>query len=89
MAQTARDFVADSFYAFLKEERRLMGVRCRRCGALSVEPRPMCQSCHGDEMEWFEFSGRGRLSTFTCIYIVPVRMGEKGTVGITPTVPVS
>jgi uncharacterized OB-fold protein len=29
-------------------------------------------------MEWYEFSGKGRLSTFTCISIVPARMSEKG-----------
>jgi uncharacterized OB-fold protein len=29
-------------------------------------------------MEWHEFSGRGHLSTFTCISIVPVSMGKYG-----------
>ena len=38
----------------------------------------MCSSCHGKDVEWFQFSGKGRLSTFTCISIVTNAMGEKG-----------
>ena len=78
MADDSREFTAASYYRYLKEEKRLMGVRCRACGKLSAEPRPMCMSCHSKDMEWHEFSGRGSLSTFTCISVVPVAMGEKG-----------
>jgi len=78
MAEDGRPFTGDSFYAYLKEEKRLMGVRCRSCGHLSVEPRSICRSCHSGDLEWHEFKGRGRLSTFTCISIVPSHMGEKG-----------
>ena len=82
MSGEAKDFTAASFNAFLtgedNAEKRLMGVRCKSCGRLSVEPRPMCPSCHEKHMEWFQFSGRGRLSTFTCISIVTNAMGQKG-----------
>ena len=77
MTTETRDFNAASFYAYLKEG-RLKGVRCQACGKLSAEARPMCQSCHGRNMEWFPFSGRGQLSAFTCISVVPNSMGEKG-----------
>ena len=82
MADEAKEFTNASFNAFLtgedNGEKRLMGVRCRSCGHKSAEPRPMCPSCHGKDMEWFQFSGKGRLSTFTCISIVSNAMGEKG-----------
>jgi uncharacterized OB-fold protein len=78
MAGETREFTAASFNAYLSEEKRLMGVRCRACGTLSPEPRPMCHTCHSKEMEWHEFSGKARLSTFTCISIVPVSMAQKG-----------
>ena len=55
-----------------------MGIRCRACGKLSAEARPMCQVCHSRDVEWFAFSGRGQLSAFTCISVVPNAMGEKG-----------
>jgi uncharacterized OB-fold protein len=29
-------------------------------------------------MEWYEFSGKARLSAFTCISIVPVAMSKRG-----------
>ena len=74
MAVEVKEFTHASFNAFLTGEndgeKRLMGVKCRSCRHLSAEPRPMCPSCHGKDMEWFQFSGKGRLSTFTCISIV-------------------
>ena len=73
-----RDFNAASYNAFLSEEKRLMGVRCRSCGHFSAQARPMCPNCLSRDVEWFQFSGKGRLSTFTCISIVPSHMGEKG-----------
>ena len=77
MADDAREFNAASFYACLKEK-RLMGLRCRACQHLSATPRPLCPSCRSGDIEWYEFSGKGRLSTFTCISIVPVFMGQRG-----------
>ena len=77
MTTETRAFNAASFFAYLKEG-QLMGVRCRTCGKLSAEARPMCQECHSREVEWFAFSGRGQLSAFTCISVVPNAMGEKG-----------
>ena len=77
-AESTREFNGASFNAFLTEEKRLMGVRCRSCGYLSAEARPMCRSCHSKEVEWFEFSGQGALSAFTCISIVTNAMGAKG-----------
>ncbi len=78
MAEEKRAFTATSFKSYLTQEKKLVGVRCRACGTISPEPRPMCHACHGRDMEWFEFSGKARLSTFTCISIVPVSMGNKG-----------
>ena len=77
MSSELRDFNSTSFYAYLIEG-KLMGVRCKQCTQLSVEPRPLCPSCHASDIEWHEYSGTGYLSTFTCISIVPVRMEQKG-----------
>ena len=77
MTTETRAFNAASFFAYLKEG-QLVGIRCRACGKLSAEARPMCQECHSRDVEWFIFSGRGQLSAFTCISVVPNAMGEKG-----------
>ena len=72
------EFNSTAFYKKLKEDGKLVGVRCKNCGHLYPEPRPMCPECHGFDMEWHPFSGRAKLSTFTCISVVPVIMAAKG-----------
>ncbi len=78
MADETKDFNATSYFAYLQDQKKLMGVSCRSCGHLSSTPRPMCPSCHSKDVEWHQFSGKARLSTFTCISIVPVAMGKRG-----------
>ena len=78
MADGDKEFNAASYFAYLQDEKKLMGVRCRNCGHLSSTPRPMCPSCHSKDVEWHQFSGKARLSTFTCISIVPVAMAKRG-----------
>jgi uncharacterized OB-fold protein len=62
-----------SYQRFLDQE-KLMGCRCRSCGARYVPPRPLCTKCYRTELEWVEHSGQGRLAAFTCIRIVPPTM---------------
>jgi uncharacterized OB-fold protein len=72
-----RPFSDLSYQQFLDEE-KLMGSRCKKCGALFTPPRPICTECYGQEMEWAEMSGRGRLAAFTCIAVGPPFMMEEG-----------
>ena len=78
MADETKDFNATSYFAFLQNEKQLMGIRCRSCGKLSATPRPICPFCHSNDVEWHQFSGKAKLETFTCISIVPVAMAAKG-----------
>lgn len=66
-----------SYERFLTEE-KLMGSRCKRCGALSVPPRPICINCYGEDMEWVKTKGTGTLQAFTCIAVGPPSMCEEG-----------
>ena len=66
-----------SFHQFLNED-KLMGSRCKKCGTLFSPPRPICITCNGDEMEWAELKGKGKLLTFTSINIGPPWMIEQG-----------
>ncbi len=74
----AGEFNSTAFYNNLRDQKKLVGVKCRTCGHLSPEPRSMCPECHGFDMEWHQFSGKAKLNTFTCISIVPVAMAAKG-----------
>jgi len=66
-----------AFYRFL-DEHKLMGSRCRSCGALYLPPRPLCTACYGEEMEWVEMAGGGKLLAFTTIHVAPTAMIEAG-----------
>ena len=72
-----RPFTDSSYEQFLNEE-KIMGSRCKKCQALYLPPRPICIECFGDEMEWVEMKGKGKLAAFTCISIGPSFMIEEG-----------
>ena len=72
-----RPFSDISYEQFLSEE-KLMGSRCKKCGALYVPPRAICVKCHSSEMEWEEMKGEGKLIAFTCIAVAPPPMMKQG-----------
>jgi uncharacterized OB-fold protein len=58
------------FAQYLKDG-RLMGSRCKKCGATSFPPRADCEACMSGDFEFFEMSGKGKLHTFTKIVAAP------------------
>jgi uncharacterized OB-fold protein len=54
------------------EEGRVMGTRCKDCGATFFPPRSDCSSCLQSNMEWFEVSGTGKLVSFSELKYGPV-----------------
>ena len=73
----SNEFTSATFNKFLGEH-KLMGTRCTQCGGLYLPPRAICPACHGDQIEWIEFSGKGQLAAFTSIYIGPSVMQAEG-----------
>jgi len=61
------EYTSDAYWKFL-EEKKLVGSRCRNCGAVYLPPRPLCRSCGEPAMEWVEFEGNGKVETFSRIY---------------------
>ncbi len=49
----------------------LMGSRCKACGFSTYPPRADCPECMAGEFEFVEWSGKGRLMTFTKITAAP------------------
>lgn len=66
MAQ--RPFTHTSFQQFL-DEGKLMASRDRATGEIFLPPRPLNPATYGDDMEWVELSGEGKLVAFTAIHI--------------------
>jgi len=73
-----KEFSATSFYEFLAGH-KLMGTRCtQHPAAVFLPPRAYCPHCVKQSMEWLEFSGKGKLLTFTVVYIGPAAMIAAG-----------
>jgi hypothetical protein len=72
-----KPFNDHSYEEFLNDW-KIMGAKCKKCGALSLPPRPICVSCFGSQMEWVQFKGDGRLAAFTSIVVVPSPMAKEG-----------
>ncbi len=71
------EFTNNAYTKFLAEH-KLMGTRCRTDGELYFPPRPICPQSLSADMEWFEFSGQGKLAAFTIVYIGPAAMIAAG-----------
>jgi hypothetical protein len=67
----------NSYEQFLKED-KIMGAKCKKCGALALPPRPICTSCFSSDMEWVQFKGVGKLVAFTSIVVAPPSMAKEG-----------
>jgi hypothetical protein len=50
---------------------RLMGSRCKKCGAASFPPRADCGKCMSGDFEFCEISGKAVLHTYTKIVAAP------------------
>ena len=74
----AERFFSDIYYDKYLDEDKLMGSRCKKCGALFTPPRSICIKCYDSDMEWVEMSGKGKLGAFTCISVGPQFMIEQG-----------
>lgn len=46
-------------------QNRLLGLKCRSCGAITVPPKMVCRRCTGSELEVIELKGSGKIRTFT------------------------
>jgi uncharacterized OB-fold protein len=58
----------ENFYRFCAE-RKLMGVKCSKCGAVFVLPRMTCPKCHFTGMQWIELKGAGKLLSYSIVYV--------------------
>jgi uncharacterized OB-fold protein len=59
---------ADRPYWDALKERRLVLYRCSACGWYSQRPKMFCQECLGEDFEWSEVSGKGRIYGFTRVH---------------------
>jgi uncharacterized OB-fold protein len=51
------------------QQDRLLGLKCRSCGAVMVPPAMVCRQCSGTDLEVTEIKGNGKIRTFTTVYV--------------------
>ena len=52
----------------LKQD-KLLGLKCKACGALTVPPKMACRQCASYDMEVVEVKGSGKIRTFTTVFV--------------------
>ena len=61
--------IVKKFYDEL-ENGKILGRKCKRCGAVEFPPVLMCNTCGNTETEWCEISGEGELTEFVTVSMV-------------------
>jgi len=77
-SEVAENEFYSSAYAKFLSEKKLKGSKCKKCGHLSVPPKPICPKCQGNEMELVEMKGKGKLAAYTVITVGAPLMLEEG-----------
>jgi len=65
-------FTIEQFYRFLLEK-KIMAAQCEECGAKFLPPRAICSDCYSKNLVWVQLKTRGKLLTYTIIYVAPPR----------------
>ena len=60
--------VRSRFLMELRDNKRIMGIRCSQCDLVYVPPRPNCTRCLNNLDEWVEVSDKGTVITYTNVY---------------------
>ncbi|MFQ5925700.1 MAG: Zn-ribbon domain-containing OB-fold protein [Dehalococcoidia bacterium] len=69
--------VGSKFLIALRDNKRIMAIRCRECNRVYMPPRGNCSRCFSKLEEWVELEGKGTLLTYTIInYPLPIHPVE-------------
>ncbi len=55
------------FIRALRDERRILGLRCPVCDRVYLPPRPVCGNCYADLHEWVDVKDTGTVRAFTVV----------------------
>jgi len=53
------------------KKNKLLGLKCRECGAITVPPKMACRRCTSPDMDIVELKGSGKIQTFTTVNVAP------------------
>jgi uncharacterized OB-fold protein len=62
------------FFIEIRDNRKIMGIRCPQCDVVFVPPRTTCGRCFSQLHEWVEVGNQGTLETYTQVrYTTPAQ----------------
>jgi len=61
------------------EEGKVYATKCLKCGMLHFPPVADCGVCGSSEVEWKELDGRGKIVTFTQVFVKPASFSEESS----------
>ncbi len=53
------------------KQNKLLGLKCKQCGAITVPPKITCGQCTSTDIDIIELSGKGKIQTFTTVFVAP------------------
>lgn len=53
------------------KQNKLLGLKCQQCGNITVPPKIVCGNCSSTDLDIAELSGRGKVQTFTTVFVPP------------------
>lgn len=60
--------IGSFFFRQLKENKKIFGKKCTKCGSVYIPPRPVCGPCWSPCKEWVEVGPEGTIEAFTVVY---------------------
>lgn len=58
---------ASKFFIALRDEKKILGTKCKNCSKTYVPPRKTCPTCFTLNEDWVEISPLGTLVTYTVV----------------------
>ena len=58
----------ERFFREIKENGKLLGTRCPKCGRVFLPPRLYCEDCMEYTTEWVPIEGPGHVETYTVLH---------------------
>ncbi len=53
------------------KKNKLLGLKCKGCGVITVPPKMVCRRCASPDMDITELKGEGKIQTFTIVNVAP------------------
>jgi len=68
-SRSSQKYYNDKWFGESDQGISLVGIKCKSCGISFFPPRNVCIRCLSEEIERFELNRKGKLFTYTKVYI--------------------